>query len=119
MSAKLRTPQTSLYVEVVNKTSSVDAALIDNLSAVEYTNGASDYTFTIPPNSSVAFPVGSWMEVRKTGSGEITIAKGGGVTFRGGLGDVNVKINGTDGASVFLEKTATDTWLLSGAVKVV
>lgn len=107
----------SKLFNIIDKSASDTAALQDASSVIEYTNGASDYTYTLPQNSAVAFPIGSWIEIRKTGSGEITITKGAGATFRGALGDVNAKIDGSDGYSAFLEKTATDTWLLSGSVK--
>jgi hypothetical protein len=108
-----------LAIKVTQKSASHTAELADIYKVTEYTNSTNDYTQTIPPASSVNFPIGAWLEIRKTGTGEITIARGSGVTFRGVLGDVNVKINGEDGFSVFLEKTATNTWLLSGATKAV
>ena len=96
------------------------ASLNEQNATIEFQNGASDYGWTIPPNSSVAFPTGAWMAMRKTGDGEITVTKGAGVTFRHeNFGDNNVKLDGKDGYSVYIEKTATDTWLLSGAIKVV
>lgn len=104
---------------VVNKSASDTLALSDSFVVIEYTNGASDYTFTFPQDSEVAVPIGSWTEIRRTGTGEITLAKGTGATFRGSLGDVNVKINGSDGFSAFAEKTAANTWLISGSTKAV
>jgi len=96
------------------------ASLNEQNATVEFQNGAGDYVWTIPPNSSVAFPTGAWMALRKTGDGDITVAKGAGVTFRHeNFGDNNVKLDGKDGYSVYIEKTATDTWLLSGSIKTV
>jgi hypothetical protein len=109
----------SNLITVLTKSASDIAALGDAAHIIEYTNGASDFTYTLPQNSDVAFQIGSWIELRKTGTGEITIAKGTGATFRSALGDVSVKIDGANGFSVFVEKTAVNTWLLSGAVKAV
>lgn len=96
------------------------ASLSEQNSVVEFQNGASAYTWTIPPASSVAFPVGSWMELRKTGTGDITLARGSGVVFRHeNFGNNDVKLDGRDGYSVYIEKTATDTWLVNGAIKTV
>lgn len=95
------------------------AILTDNNKVIEFVNAAADFTFTIPPNSTEKFSIGAWMEVRKKGVGEITIARSGGVVFRGNLGDVDVKIDGADGFSIFIEKTALDIWLISGAIKAV
>lgn len=95
------------------------AALDEQNSVIEFQNGASDYAFTIPPDSGVDFPIGSWMIFRKTGSGEITLTRGSGVIFRGALGDINLKLSGEDGFSVYIEKTNNDVWLASGSVKAV
>ena len=103
-------------IKVITKTGNAIASLDEAQKVVEFTNGASDYTYTLPQNSDVAFPIGSWMEIRKTGTGDITITKGTGATFRGVEGDVNIKIDGEDGYSVFVEKTAINTWLISGNI---
>lgn len=105
---------------VIKSSAGGTASLNEQNAIVEFQNGSNDYAWTIPPNSSVAFPVGSWMVMRKTGDGEITVTKGGGVTFRHeNFGDNNVKLDGKDGYSVYIEKTGSDTWLLSGAIKAV
>lgn len=109
----------SSLFNVVTKSANAIAALQDASSVIEYVNGSSDFTYTLPQDSDVAFPIGSWIEIRKTGSGEITLTKGTGAVFRGALGNVNVKIDGSDGFSAFIEKTATDTWLINGSVKAV
>lgn len=45
-------------------------------------NNASAQTFTIPPNSSVAFPLGTILEIYQKGAGQVTVAAGSGVTLR-------------------------------------
>jgi len=40
-------------------------------------------TFTIPPNSSVPYPVGTVLFVRQMGAGALTVAAGSGVTLHG------------------------------------
>ena len=101
-------------IRKVVRTASVTAPLSDKFHVVEFDNDVNDYTYTLP-----AFSVGSWMEIRRKGTGEITIAKDGGITFDGSLGDVNVKIDGSAGFSIFVEVTAANTWLYSGSVKAV
>ena len=73
-------------------------------------SNASAITVTIPPNSSVAYPVGTKIDFAQIGAGQVTIAAGSGVT-----------VNATpslvfraqySGATCI--KTATDTWLLVG-----
>jgi hypothetical protein len=73
-------------------------------------SNASPQTVTVPPNASVAYSIGTQIDLVQTGAGVLTVAQGGGVT-----------VNATpsrafraqySGAS--LVKTATDTWLLMG-----
>lgn len=71
-------------------------------------NNASANTLTIPPNSSVAFPIGTLITVTMVGAGVTTIAAGAGVTI--------VKPTARSLAisaqyeTAQLYKTGTDTW---------
>lgn len=78
---------------------------------VEIANSAA-ITLTVPPNSSVAFPVGATITVVQTGAGQITVAPGAGVTVNATPG---LKMNGQWSVATLL-KRATDTWLLFGNV---
>lgn len=73
-------------------------------------SNASAITFTVPPNSSVAYPVGSVIEGAQLGAGQVTITPGSGVTVNGTPGLKVAAQYGTFG----LLKTATDTWLAYG-----
>lgn len=73
------------------------------------TNAAAS-TLTVPPNSSVAFPVGSVVEGAQLGAGQVTLTPGAGVTINGTPGLKVAAQYGTFG----LLKTATDTWLAYG-----
>ena len=73
-------------------------------------NNASAITLTIPANSSVAYPVGTKIDLAQLGAGQVTVAGAGGVT-----------VNATPGLKFIAQysaatciKTATDTWLLVG-----
>jgi len=79
-------------------------ALSDANKAVECSN-ASAITLTVPPNSSVAFPVGTVIEVVQTGAGAITLAAGSGVTINGKTGTT------AQWGVVVLRKRGTDLWL--------
>jgi len=94
-------------------TSSYTLVLADAGKAVEM-NVASANNLTVPPNSSVAFPVGTVIEVVQLGAGQTTIVAGSGVTIRsqGGL-----RLAGQYGAAS-LRKRATDEWVLVGALVV-
>jgi hypothetical protein len=85
-------------------------ALADSGTIVE-TNNSSAVTITVPPNSSVAFPVGVTLAFRQYGTGQITVAAGAGVTIRS-RGDA-YKLAGRY-AEAALTKRGTDEWILSG-----
>jgi hypothetical protein len=91
------------------QSSSYTLVLADKNKIVEM-GVSSANTLTVPLNSSVAFPVGSQINVLQTGTGQTTITPAGGVT-----------INGTPGLKtraqwsyVTLIKRATDTWVAVG-----
>ena len=84
-------------------------ALSDANTLVTLSNAAA-ITMTVPPNSSVAFPIGARIDLAQIGAGQVTVAQGAGVT-----------VNATPGlkfraqyAGATLFKTATNTWLLFG-----
>lgn len=79
----------------------------DANNAVTMSN-ASANTLTVPPNSSVAFVIGSQIPVQQLGAGATTIAAGGGVT----INSPNTLVIGVQYGWVTLVKTGTDTWQL-------
>lgn len=83
--------------------------LADKGKIVKLTNGAA-ITLTVPPNSSVAFPIGAQIHLKQGGAGQVTVAGGAGVTVAGAPGLKLTDIN--SGATLI--KEATDTWWLQG-----
>jgi hypothetical protein len=81
--------------------------LTDREKLVEMNNGAGN-TLTVPPNSSVAFPIGTNIEVSQYGAGLTTVAQGAGVTIRGTLTVV------AQYDVVTLIKRGTDEWYMVG-----
>lgn len=73
------------------------------------TGQSSPVTITIPPNSSVAFPVNTQIDVAQRGAGKVTFAPGAGVT----INNTNKSI-AAQYAGVTLIKEATDTWTIYG-----
>jgi hypothetical protein len=92
------------------QTSNYTLVLGDAGKSIDVTN-ASARTVTVPLNASVAFPVGTVVEVARLGAGSVTIVATGGVTIdsRGSLLAV-----GNQYGAASLRKLATDTWLLVG-----
>ena len=87
--------------------------LTDGGKLVTASNGSAQ-TYTVPPNSSVAFPTGTTITIIGIGAGEVTLAQGSGVTINSK--DSEKAIDGQH-ASVTLIKPATDTWQLIGALQ--
>lgn len=79
---------------------------------VQSTNG-SGTTITVPPNSSVAFEIGTQIDFTQEGAGQVTFAQGDGVTINSS--DSKKKINKRY-ESATLIKTATNTWTLIGSL---
>lgn len=75
-------------------------------------NNASAITLTIPTNASVAFPVGTVIDITQFGAGQVTVG-GSGVTINSADGDKKLRVQYS---SASLLKTDTDTWLLVGDI---
>jgi hypothetical protein len=84
-------------------------ALGDAGTVVEGTK-ATAQTITVPPNSSVAFPIGTVIEVVQYGAGQITLTPGAGVTIR----TASTLTTRAQYSSVGLRKRATDEWVATG-----
>jgi hypothetical protein len=76
-------------------------------------NSASAANLTVPPNSEVAFSVGTQIVLEQLGAGQITVVAGSGVTInaRGAA----LKLAGQYAVALLI-KRATDTWTLSGDI---
>lgn len=83
--------------------------LTDDGKLVTCTN-AGAITLTVPPNSSVAFPVGAQVDVAVMGAGMVTVTPGSGVTVNG----TPSLVTRAQYSAVTLIKLATDTWLAVG-----
>ena len=86
--------------------------LADAGKMVTSSNGSAQ-TLTVPPNSSVAYAVGTQIIVQNIGSANATLAEGSGVTLNSK--DDNKEIDGQFAAATLI-KTATDAWSLIGAL---
>lgn len=89
------------------------AVLTDNGTLVTMDN-ASANTFTVPPNSSVAFALGTVLTVRQKGAGATTVVAGSGVTIQVAASKSLVIAEQHEWAS--LVKEATDTWSIAGGL---
>jgi hypothetical protein len=91
-------------------TASYTLARVDAGKLIEM-NVATSNSLTVPPNSSVAIPVGSVVNIRQYGAGVTTVAAGSGVTIRSRDGLLALA---GQYAEATLSKRATNEWVLSG-----
>lgn len=100
------------YTGINTQTGSYTLVLGDKGKLIEMNVGSAN-NLTIPPNSSVAFPVKSRIDISQLGAGQTTIVAGGGVTIRSS--GAKLKLTGQySGGS--LVKRATDEWVLFGDI---
>ena len=93
------------------QTASYTLVLTDKNKIVEM-NVASGNNLTVPPNSSVAFPVGSQINILQVGAGQTTVVQGAGVTVNAAPG---LKLR-TQWSYATLIKRAENTWVLVGDI---
>ena len=87
--------------------------LSDNYGMVTLSN-ASAITLTIPPNSSVAFPIGANITIVQTGAGQVSVAEGSGVTIYSADAATDLRVQYS---AATLVKTAINTWILMGDIE--
>jgi hypothetical protein len=101
-----------LTFPINNQSGGYTFALTDQGTMVRSTSSSAQ-TFTVPPNSSVAFPTGTIIMCCQGGSGQLTIAAGSGVTIETEAG---LKINARHGVASLYKRT-TNTWVAFGSLK--
>ena len=109
--AKLQVTGSITYQNSFNRqTASYTLVLTDQNDIVEM-NVASANNLTIPLNSSVAFPIGTEIQVLQYGAGQTTIVATSGVTTRSKSGQLKIANQYT---GVTLVKVGTDEWYVIG-----
>lgn len=99
----------ALAASINTQTASYTLVLADAGKIVEM-NVAGANNLTVPTNASVAFPVGTIINLTQLGAGATTVVAAGGVTVSCRL---TLVMKGQY-ATAQLYKRATDTWILSG-----
>jgi hypothetical protein len=89
--------------------------LADAGKIITISNGSA-IAVTIPPNSGVAFPIGSSLTFISIGAGLTTIGQGSGVTIASVGGTATAPIITAQHNSATAIKIATDTWQVVGAL---
>ncbi len=97
-------------VAINAQTGTTYTTVLSDQSKLVTLNNASAIALTIPANSSVAYPVGTQIDLSQFGAGQVTVAGAGGVTVNSASG---LKLR-AQYSSASCVKVATDTWLLVG-----
>ncbi len=98
-------------VNMISKTADYTLSSLSERDSMIEMNSASATTLTVPADSSVAYPVGTSIDILRVGAGAVTVA----------AANISVIINATPGfklraqwSSATLIKRAANTWVLVG-----
>lgn len=106
--SKVTASETSAYIN--SQSDSYTLVLADAGKLIKMTKSSAS-NLTVPPNSSVAFPTGTEIEILEYGAGQVTIVAGSGVTLRSAGSALKIA---AQYASVSLKKLGTDEWAVVG-----
>lgn len=98
-------------VKINAQTGTTYTLVLSDAGKLITSSNASPVTITVPPNGTVAFPIGTRIDVLSIGAGLTTLAQGSGVTISSK--NSNKKLS-AQGSAASLIKTGTDTWWLVG-----
>lgn len=87
--------------------------VIGDISKAVESTSATAINITVPPNSTVAFPVGTVIEVAQIGVGQITLVPGASVTLRSAGSALKTRVQYS---TLSIRKRATNEWVVAGDV---
>ena len=97
-------------------TQSTDYTLVLSDAGKLIRNSSGSHEWTVPPNSSVAFPTGTVISLRNAvGGGSVTIIRGSGVSIYIGGETTSKDPTLSAGGLATLVKEGTNVWVVSGA----
>ena len=92
---------------------SYTAVLTDDGKLITMSNAGAN-TFTVPPNSSVAFGIGTQLNIAMLGAGQTSVVAGSGVTLNSA--GAKLKLDSQYAVATCV-KTDTNTWFVVGNLK--
>lgn len=114
VTTNLPVPQLNIGINTQTGTT-YTTVLADNGKIVTLSN-ASSITTTIPPNSSVDYPIGAQITLSQYGAGQVTIQGGSGVTIVStGATATTPKLRVQYSTATAIQ-TALNTWLITGDI---
>ena len=90
--------------------------LTDANNTLVTASNASAQTYTIPPNSSVAYPVGAQLNIIQIGAGQVSFAQGSGVTIASNGATATAPKLRVQYSSASAIKVGTDSWYVVGDI---
>jgi len=102
-------------IDINAQTGTTYTTVLADRSKLVTLDNASAITVTIPPNSSVAYPTGTKIDLLAKGAGQVTVAAGSGVTVNSAQ---SLKLRAQWSAASAI-KLATDTWVLVGDLQAI
>jgi N-acyl-L-homoserine lactone synthetase len=113
LASELNNMATAMVAVNAQTGTTYDVVLSDDGKLITCDNAAS-IALTIVPNSSVAFGIGTQINIMQLGAGTVTITAGAGVTLRSA--GSKLKTDAQYAVATCL-KIASDTWVVVGNLK--
>ena len=112
MPSRARTFADKANMAINAQTGTTYTTVLGDADEIVTLNNASAITLTIPTNASVAYEIGTVINLIQLGAGQVTVAGAGGVTVNTAIG---LKIRAQYSVAACI-KIATDTWIFMGDV---
>lgn len=97
-------------VRINTKSGASSSAALTDVGALVELNHTSALSFTVPNDSSVAFPTNAQIDLLQTGAGQVTVTAAAGVVINSAIG---LKLR-TQWSAATLIKRSANTWVLIG-----
>lgn len=109
-------PANGITYDINAQTGTTYTFVLSDAGDVVTSSNGSAVLMTIPPNSSVAFPIGSSITVVSIGVGLTSVDEGAGVLINSTGADPDLPVLRAQHSSATFIKTATDTWQAVGDI---
>tara|TARA_B110000495_G_scaffold119331_1_gene103510 strand:+ start:609 stop:1538 length:930 start_codon:yes stop_codon:yes gene_type:complete len=116
MQSGMTIPDPTLTFSINAQTGTTYTSVLADAGKIITCSNGSAITFTIPPNSSVAYPIGSSLTIISIGVGLTTFAQGSGVTIASTGATATAPILRVRHSSATAIKIGTDLWQVVGDI---
>tara|TARA_R110000782_G_scaffold55619_1_gene117045 strand:- start:125 stop:697 length:573 start_codon:yes stop_codon:yes gene_type:complete len=109
-------PANGVTFDINAQTGTTYTFVLADAGDIVTSSNAGTVVMTIPPNSSVAYPIGASITVISIGAGLTNFAQGAGVTITSTGATATAPVLRIQHSSATAIKTATDTWRVVGDI---